>query len=52
MIPPVVPPAAAPMLKRAAPAAAAEHERPAIPDSKTAAMQRTKSGAALKRDAN
>jgi hypothetical protein len=46
---PVMPPAAAPMLQRAAPAAA--RERPAIPDSKTAAMQRVKSGAALERDA-
>jgi hypothetical protein len=48
---PVIPPSAAPMLRRAAPAAAAARGRPAIPDSRTAAMQRAKSGAALTRDA-
>jgi hypothetical protein len=46
---PVIPPAAAPMAKRAAPAAAARG-RPDIPDSKTVAMRRIKSGAALQRD--
>ena len=39
------------MARRAAPPAAAARDRPAIPDSKTAAMQRTKSGAAFKPDA-
>jgi hypothetical protein len=48
---PVLPPHAAPMLERAAPAAAAARARRAVPDSKIATMQRAKSGAALKRDA-
>ena len=48
---PVIPPDAVSMVKRAAPPAAAARDRPDIPDSKTAAMRRIKSGAAFKRDA-
>jgi hypothetical protein len=38
-------------VRRATPRAAAPRSEPTIPDSKTAAMHRIKSGAALKRDA-
>jgi len=48
---PVIPPEAALEARRAAPRAAAARDRPDIPDSKTAAMRRIKSGAAFKRDA-
>jgi len=43
---PVIPPDAVSMAERAAPRTAAARDRPDIPDSKTAAMQRIKSGAA------
>jgi hypothetical protein len=39
------------MARRAAPPPAAARAQPDIPDSKTAAMRRIKSGAALTRDA-
>ena len=48
---PVIAPEAAVRVKRAAPPAAARRDQPAMPDNKTAAMRRIKSGAALKRDA-
>jgi hypothetical protein len=48
---PVIPPSAALEARRAAPRAAASRGRPPMPDSKTAAMQRIKSGAARKPDA-
>jgi hypothetical protein len=48
---PVIPPGAALEATRAAPRAAAPRGQPEMPDSKTAAMRRIKSGAALKRDA-
>jgi hypothetical protein len=47
---PVIPPGAALEATRAAPRATASRGQPDIPDSKTAAMRRIKSGAALKRD--
>jgi hypothetical protein len=47
---PVMPPEMAMRVRRAAPPAS-PHDRPDMPDSKTAAMRRIKSGAALKRDA-
>jgi hypothetical protein len=48
---PVIPPDAVTMARRAAPPPAAARAQPDIPDSKTAAMRRIKSGAALTRDA-
>ncbi|MEA2977104.1 MAG: hypothetical protein QOF19_2624, partial [Alphaproteobacteria bacterium] len=48
---PVTPPSAALAVKRAAPRAAAPRGQPPMPDSKTAAMQRIKSGAGRKPDA-
>jgi hypothetical protein len=48
---PVIPPGTVTMARRAAPPPAAARAQPDIPDSKTAAMRRIKSGAALKRDA-
>lgn len=48
---PVSPPDVAMRVRRAAPAPAAPHEQPDIPDAKAAAMKRIKSGAARKRDA-
>jgi hypothetical protein len=48
---PVIPPGEALEARRAAPRAAASRGRPPMPDSKTAAMQRIKSGAARKPDA-
>jgi hypothetical protein len=47
---PVIPPGAALEARRAAPRAAAPRGQPEMPDSKTAAMHRIKSGAARKRD--
>jgi hypothetical protein len=48
---PVIPPGAALESTRATPRAAAPRDRPEMPDNKTAAMRRIKSGAARKRDA-
>jgi hypothetical protein len=48
---PVIPPDAVSMVKHAAPPTADARDRPDIPDSKTVAMRRIKSGAAFKRDA-
>jgi hypothetical protein len=48
---PVMPPEAAMRVRRAAPPPAAPRDQPDMPDSKTAAMKRIKSGAARKRDA-
>src|SRR3982074_2635847 len=48
---PAIPPDAVSLVKRAAPPPAAARDRQDIPDSKTAAMRRIKSGAGFKRDA-
>jgi hypothetical protein len=48
---PVIPPGAALEARRVAPRAAASRAQPEMPDSKTAAMHRIKSGAAHKREA-